>query len=139
MKLTERNLTEDDFEEVLAMWKRACLWTYPAVETEKKHYLSLLRTNPRDSWCIVHPEDGIVATGMGGFDGWMAFAYRVATDPRYRNRGLGARAVALVDQSLRARGAEHVFLRVYVGNKEVIPFYEKLGFAEDDTVLMKKL
>ncbi len=52
----------------------------------------------------------------------------VATQPAYRNRGIGRAVVEACIQYAASRGARYVALQADVGNRPALHLYEKLGF-----------
>lgn len=81
-------------------------------------------------------EDVIIGTAMGGYDGHRGSLYYLAVDSRCRGRGVGRRLVEEVSRRLQEVGCPKLNISVRSSNREVISFYEKLGFAEDDVVCM---
>ena len=73
---------------------------------------------------------------MGGFDGRTATINRLAISPDEQGKGLGKSLIAELEQKLQKRGIKKVAIMIHVGNTQVIPFYEKLGFKEMDYVKM---
>ena len=66
-----------------------------------------------------------------------AFLYAIEILDEYRGRGLGRRAMELLEGELRERGLPRVELNVFAGNARARSLYRSLGFAET-AVLMGK-
>ena len=60
-------------------------------------------------------------------------------DPDLRGRGLGRRAMELVEREVRARGLERVELNVFGGNAVARSLYRSLGYAERAVIMSKEL
>jgi diamine N-acetyltransferase len=58
------------------------------------------------------------------------FLSRLMIDARYQGRGYGARALQLVIDGLRARGATELQLSCGPGEGSPCPFYEQRGFVD---------
>jgi ribosomal-protein-alanine N-acetyltransferase len=54
----------------------------------------------------------------------------IATDPKLRRKGVGARLLTHAIELLQLRGIEQLFLEVASGNKAAIALYSKFGFVE---------
>ena len=81
----------------------------------------------------------LVATAIGGYDGYRGWVYHVATDPGCRGLGFGRQIMAEVERRLRAMGCPKLNLQVRATNKEVVAFYRSLGYSQDEVVSMGKL
>jgi predicted N-acetyltransferase YhbS len=56
---------------------------------------------------------------------------RMATDPIYQRRGIGADVLSEGEKIARHRGAEHVILHARIG---AIPFYETMGYRHNGRI-----
>jgi ribosomal protein S18 acetylase RimI-like enzyme len=94
----------------------------------------------------VHPElllvgvegDRLVATVLAGWDGHRGWLYRCAVAPECRRRGFGRQIVETALARLAALGCPKVNLQVLGSNRDVVAFYERLGFAVEDRVSLGK-
>ncbi|GAA4412817.1 GNAT family N-acetyltransferase [Fodinibacter luteus] len=57
------------------------------------------------------------------------YLWRLLVDARYQGRGIGAAAVALVAEAVRADGADTLLTSCVPGEGSPQPFYEGLGFV----------
>jgi ribosomal protein S18 acetylase RimI-like enzyme len=80
----------------------------------------------------------IVATAMAVFDGHRGWVNYVAVAQTHRRRGLGRTLMQRVEQSFVAMGCPKVNVQIRSANAEVVAFYEKLGYAADQTVSLGK-
>jgi ribosomal protein S18 acetylase RimI-like enzyme len=80
----------------------------------------------------------IDASVMVGHDGHRGWLYYVATSPEARGTGLGRTIVQAGEQWLSERGVRKAQLLVRETNKEVIRFYERLGFDVTPRTVMSK-
>ena len=73
---------------------------------------------------------------MAGDDGHRGWLYYLAVAPDLQRMGLGRRMVAAAEDWLKARGIPKIMLMIRTRNTKVRGFYEALGYAEQDRVLM---
>nr|WP_186381257.1 GNAT family N-acetyltransferase [Cellulosimicrobium sp. TH-20] len=78
----------------------------------------------------------LVATAMVGVDGHRGWLYYVAVDPRVQGRGTGRATVVAAEAWLAAQGARAVRLMVRATNDAVRGFYERLGYADQECVVL---
>ena len=67
------------------------------------------------------------------------FLYILYITEEHRNRGVGYRALQLLEQELRARGCRSIALHVYAFNQRAVHLHKKLGYSETDLVLRKQI
>jgi ribosomal protein S18 acetylase RimI-like enzyme len=80
----------------------------------------------------------IVATIMAGYDGHRGWLNYLAVTPALQRKGLGRQMVAAAEQRLRGLGCPKINLQVRKSNSQVIEFYKKLGFLEDNVLSLGK-
>ncbi len=89
---------------------------------------------------FVAESDGqVVATCMGGFDGHRGWVHKLAVHPSRRRQGIAAALMEHLERALDARGCPKLNLQVRGSNAEVIAFYRRLGYAEEDRVSLGKV
>ena len=107
--------------------------------------------DPRSSWTRTTVDDlarrltlgggflalqGQRAVGCVGFrpDGAQTLTLgKLATLPEMRGQGVGTALVRAVEQVAAERGCGRLLLAVSQYNLDVLPFYEQLGYAADET------
>jgi ribosomal protein S18 acetylase RimI-like enzyme len=88
---------------------------------------------------LVGEFDGeVVATCMAGYEGHRGWINYLAVLPRYQRRGIASRMMEEAERILRAAGCPKINLQVRAANREVIRFYESIGYVADDIVNMGK-
>src|SRR5262249_15304646 len=80
----------------------------------------------------------VVATVVVGWDGHRGWLYHLAVASDWRRRGVGARMVREAESRLRTLGCPKVNLQIYGANREVVAFYERVGYEVEDRVSMGK-
>jgi alkanesulfonate monooxygenase SsuD/methylene tetrahydromethanopterin reductase-like flavin-dependent oxidoreductase (luciferase family)/ribosomal protein S18 acetylase RimI-like enzyme len=134
--VTVREFVPDDAAAVAALWRRVfhddSPWRAPEAIFER-------RRRRQDELFLVATLDGaVVATTMAGYDGHRGWLYRVAVAPEHRGRGLGRALVAEAEQRLRQLGCPKVNVQIEGENRDVVGFYERLGWTVEDRVSMGK-
>ena len=75
---------------------------------------------------------------MAGYDGHRGWINYLAVDPMSQGSGIGRKMMEHAEQLLLEFGCPKINLQIRRGNREVIAFYEKLGYLEDDVVSFSK-
>ncbi len=68
-----------------------------------------------------------------------AFLYAIELDEQHRGRGLGRRAMQLLEGDVRARGFDRIMLNVFGGNERARSLYRGLGYDEASVHMLKAL
>jgi ribosomal protein S18 acetylase RimI-like enzyme len=132
-------ITDDDVEGVVALWHACGLtrpWNDPHVD------IADARRGPTSTVLVLRSDDDgagrgpVVASVMAGLDGHRGWLYYVAVAPDRQGEGLGRAAVTAGEDWLRAAGARKVQLMVRATNSAVVDFYEKLGYADQETMVL---
>ncbi|MBS0411907.1 MAG: GNAT family acetyltransferase [Proteobacteria bacterium] len=128
-------IEDADIEAVVALWERCGLtrpWNDPYAD------IALARRTPTSTVLVGRRDGAIVAAAMTGSDGHRGWAYYVAAEPALQGQGLGRAMMAAVEAWARGQGVPKIQLMVRGGNTPVIGFYQALGYAQEDTVVLGK-
>ena len=68
-----------------------------------------------------------------------AFLYDIEIRPEHRGRGIGTRAMALLQDEARALGLERIELNVFGGNEGARRLYRSLGYQETFVTMAKDI
>ena len=134
-KLEIRGYQETDKEEVVNLWQICGLivpWNDPVKDIRRKFVFQ------RDLLLVGIHDTRLVGTVMAGYEGHRGWINYLATDPDYRNRGYGRRLMEVAEEQLRALGCPKINLQIRTTNTEVIEFYKRIGYVEDDVISMGK-
>ncbi len=124
-----------DTEGVVALWERCGLtrpWNDPRKDIARK-----LATQ-RELFLVATCGGELIATVMAGYEGHRGWINYLAVDPERRRSGLGRQMMNEAEARLRALGCPKINLQVRADNRDAIAFYQRLGFAVDDTVSLGK-
>ena len=129
--LAIRPYRRSDLARVVALWHACELvvpWNDPErdIETKVAFQAELFFVGERDG--------EIVASVMAGYEGHRGWINYLAVDPAHQRGGFGRRMMAHAEDALRRLGCPKINLQVRAGNQDVVRFYERLGFARDDTI-----
>jgi ribosomal protein S18 acetylase RimI-like enzyme len=128
-----RNLTDADIDATIRLWTECGLtepWNDPRADIERARQSGAAEILVADS------SGHIVASAMVGNDGHRGWLYYLAVAPELQGTGLGRRMVAAAEDWLRARGVVKLMLMIRPSNTRVRGFYEAIGYAEQERVLM---
>ena len=129
-----RPYREADEAEVIALWRECAMlrWSDPRKDIARK-----LKVN--GDWFLVGEVGGrVAATCMVGYEGHRGWINLLAISPRYQRSGFGRQLMDEAERLLRGVGCAKINLQVRDTNRQVIAFYERLGFAIDPLVCMGK-
>jgi ribosomal protein S18 acetylase RimI-like enzyme len=133
--VTIRPYRQTDEAAVIELW-RACDLLRPQ-NNPRKDIARKLRVNPE--WFLVaETGGGIVGAVMAGYEGHRGWINYLAVDPARRRGGVGRALMVEAERMLRAAGCPKINLQVRPENKDVIAFYEAIGFSVEGAVSLGK-
>ena len=145
-EITISEMADGDALAVVALW-HACGLTRPwndpasdlanAVSTASSTVL-VARTPHGGSEMARTPHGGsqVAGTVMAGYDGHRGWLYYLAVDPALQSRGIGRSLVVAAEAWLAGQGAGKVQLMVRTSNTAVTGFYDALGYADQECVVL---
>jgi ribosomal protein S18 acetylase RimI-like enzyme len=134
MDFSVRSYQPADRVALEALWQRVFPddppWNAPALMIEAK-----LRVQPE---LLLVGEHGATIVGalMAGFDGVRGWIYHLAITHEFRRRGFATRLVRAAEDRLLQLGCPKANLQVRAANRDVVAFYESLGYQIEDRVSM---
>ena len=130
-----RRYQPSDESTLIALWHGCGLvrsWNDPRKDIQRK-----LTVQP-ELFLVGTIGENLVASVMAGFDGHRGWVNYLAVAPEHRKSGLGRAMMEKVEQELKAIGCPKLNLQVRTSNHEVLAFYRRLGYAQDDAVSLGK-
>lgn len=124
-----------DEEAVIALWHACGLtrpWNDPRADIARK------LTEQPELFLVGTVDSEVVATAMAGFDGHRGWVYYLAVSPGRRQQSYGRALMQQTERLLEQRGCPKLNLLVRSSNAEVIEFYRKLGYVQDEVVSLGK-
>jgi ribosomal protein S18 acetylase RimI-like enzyme len=124
-----------DEEAVIGVWKASGL-THPNNDPHKD-IARKMKVNP-ELFLVGELDGQIVGTVMAGYEGHRGWINYLGVTPEQQGKGLGEALMVEAERLLRERGCPKINLQVRTTNTKVIAFYQKIGFAIDQTVSLGK-
>lgn len=127
-----RDFTRADTDAVISLWIRCRLtrpWNDPGKDIQRKTD-ELSRGGTGWFW-VVEKRGHIVGTVMVGYDGHRGSVNYLAVDPDRQTRGIGRLMMQRAEAELSAAGCPKINLLVRTDNKDVLKFYNQLGYGVD--------
>ena len=128
-------IADGDIDDVIALWTRCGLtrpWNDPHAD------IALARETPSSDVLTGRQDRSVVATAIVGSDGHRGYVYYIAVEPDLQGAGIGREIMEAAETWLKTKGCPKVHVLVRSANTEAMAFYERLGFAVDDALLMGK-
>lgn len=124
-----------DESAVIDLWRRCGLvapQNNPKADIQRK-----LEVSP-ELFLVGTLETEIVATVMAGYEGHRGWINYLAVAPHLQKTGYGRQIMEHAEGLLLERGCPKINLQVRSTNKQVIEFYQCIGFSVDDVLSMGK-
>ena len=127
-------LPERLFDAAIRLWQDSGLtrpWNDPEAD--------LRRAAGSGSSCVlaaIGDDDGLLATAMVGHDGHRGWVYYLAVDAAQRGRGLGRQMMEACEAWVRSRDIPKIQLMVRSTNQSTVAFYQRLGYADAEVVVL---
>ena len=131
-----RPYADGDEAAVVALWEEA-FPDAPAHNVPEVDIRTKLGVQ-RELFCVAEIDGRIVGTAMGGFDGHRGWVYYLAVNAGMRREGIGTALMQYVERLLAEMGCAKFNIMVRGSNREVVAFYEQLGFGQQDIVTLGK-
>ncbi len=128
-----REARPDDFDAVIRLWESIDRHTSLP---DRREYLETFHAHSPDTILLAEAGGRIVGTVIGGWDGWRAQIYRLATHPDFRRGGVAAALVSEVERRLQAKGASRIYALVDKRSPPAVPFWEDTGYAANEHMAM---
>ena len=124
-----------DESAVIALWNE-CGLVRPQNDP-RKDIQRKLQVHPELFLVGLH-EDKIVASVMAGYEGHRGWINCLAVSPSRRRTGFGRVMMDAAEARLRALGCPKINLQVRTSNRDVLAFYQAIGFVPDEVVSLGK-
>ncbi|WP_250533255.1 GNAT family acetyltransferase [Caballeronia sp. AZ10_KS36] len=135
-----RTFDASDRDAVIALWRDVFPEYADASRPQRDPALSIankLRTQPELFFVGVSDGD-VVGTVMCGYDGHRGWIYSLAVSPALRGRGFGRALMLHAEAALGRAGCPKVNLQILSARRDLLPFYERLGYRVDEVVSLGK-
>jgi ribosomal protein S18 acetylase RimI-like enzyme len=123
-------------DDAVALWHATGLtrpWNDPYAD------LTRALAGPTSTVLGAQDADGcLLGTAMVGHDGHRGWVYYLAVQPELQRSGLGRRLMHASERWLWERSVPKINLMVRTTNAAVLAFYESLGYADGEVVVLGK-
>ena len=107
MYLKIRTFTENDKQKVIKIWrlvfKNDPHWNEPNAIIERKLAIQ------RNLFLVGEVNGKIVATVLGGYDGFRGWVYHLAILPTHQRKGIGKALILKLEKKLKKYGVRHIY------------------------------
>ncbi len=122
------------YEEIVMLWRKAGVSVGSSDTREELE--RLLQRNP-NLFLIGKLDKKIIGVVIGGFDGRRGYVHHLAVDPDYQKKGYGKMIMDELIEKFRKIGVHKIHLFIEKYNKNVVEFYQNLGWEiRDDLIMM---
>jgi ribosomal protein S18 acetylase RimI-like enzyme len=130
-----RQFELSDQEKVIALWRKVGIIRVtndPENDIEKK-----LEHSP-ELFLVAEVDGSIAGSVMIGYEGHRGWIYYLGVLPELQRTKIGTALMIKAEEILREHQCPKINLLVKKSNKQVIDFYKKIGFLEDEVICMGK-
>lgn len=127
------SLGPDDVTDAVALWTEAGL-TRPWNDAVGDFLRAV--AGPSSVVLGIREDGELIGCAMIGHDGHRGWVYYLAVGASARGRGLGRELMAAAEAWLVERGLPKIQFMVRSDNAEVLDFYDHLGYAKQDCVVL---
>jgi ribosomal protein S18 acetylase RimI-like enzyme len=130
----------EDYEDTIALWRRAGLTNRVNLRDSRRAFARQLRSN-RGLYLGAFDGKRLVGTVLGTHDTRKGWINRLAVDPAYQRRGVGTRLLRASEKALVRKGMKVISALVTNGNDPSLNLFRRSGYltVTDMTYVRKKL
>ncbi len=122
------------YDDVLKLWRKAGIEVVSSDTIDE--VTRVLNRNP-DLFLIGKIKERVMAIAMGAFDGRRGYVHHLAVDPDYQKRGFGKTIMDALIEQFRKMNIHKVHLFIEKSNRNVVEFYNNLGWdVREDLIMM---
>lgn len=122
------------YKEVIELWRKTGI-SVGSTDT-KEELKRMVERNPH-LFLIGKKDEKVIGAVMGGFDGRRGYVHHLAVHPNYQKKGYGKMIIDELMKRFRKMRVHKVHLFIEKYNKEVVKFYQNLGWdIRDDLIMM---
>jgi len=125
--------SQNFYKDAVELWKRTGI---TITSSDTKDEINVMVTRNPDLCLIAKIDERVIGVVMGGFDGRRGYVHHLAIDPEYQKKGYGKILIDELMKRFRKKRVHKVHLFIERRNKEVIAFYQKLGWEIRKDLMM---
>jgi ribosomal protein S18 acetylase RimI-like enzyme len=128
-----RQLSLDDYDNLLSLWQRAGLHSLKPQGRDSHEALARQLASEVLTILGVEVEERLVAAVVVSHDSRKGWINRLAVDPDYRRRGYGTRLIEAAEVLLEGQGIPVTAALVMSDNAPSLALFQKAGYSEVDS------
>ncbi len=132
MRIAELRL--QDYEDVIALWRRAELVERVLLRDGRRSFARQLRLN-KGLYIGAYDGERLVGTVLGTHDTRKGWVNRLAVDPAYQRRGVGTRLLRACERALVRKGVKVLAALVVKGNEPSTNLFRRGGYELSEEIL----
>jgi len=129
---TIRSLTLEDYDALLALWRRAGLHSLRPRGRDSREAIARQLSSGVQTILGLEVEGRLVGAVVATHDSRKGWINRLAVDPDFRRRGYGMRLIQAAEEVLRAQGMQVIAALVESDNPASFALFRKAGYVEID-------
>jgi len=127
IEISSRPLAIEDYDALVSLWQRAGLKFKPQGRDSREALSRQLRQG-RVTPLGAEKEGRLIGVVMVSHDGRKGWINRLAVEPAYRRRGLGARLIAAAEEELHGQGVEVIAALIEAENEPSLNLFQMEGY-----------
>jgi ribosomal protein S18 acetylase RimI-like enzyme len=128
-----RRLGLDDYEELLALWRRAGLHSLKPQGRDSRASLAQQLASGVQTILGLEADGQLVGAVVATHDSRKGWINRLVVAPGHRRRGHAARLIAAAEKVLREQGIHVIAALVESDNPTSLALFRKVGYVEIDS------
>ena len=125
-----RRLTIEDYDELLALWRRAGLDSLKPLGRDSREALARQLDSGVQAILGLAKDGDLVAAVVATHDSRKGWINRLVVDPRHRRQGYGARLIAAAEEVLREQGIGVIAALVESHNRASLALFQRMGYVD---------
>ncbi len=122
------------YDDVMRLWRKAGIEVVSSDTIDE--VTRVFNRNP-NLFLIGKIQERVMAVVMGAFDGRRGYVHHLAVDPDYQKRGFGKTIMDALVEQFRKMDIHKVHLFIEKSNRNVVEFYNNLGWdVRKDLIMM---
>lgn len=125
-----RELTIDDYDDLLALWRRAELHSLKPWGRDSREALARQLDSGVQTILGLERDGSLVAGVVATHDSRKGWINRLVVDPEYRRKGYGTMLIAAAEAVLREQGITVIAALVESHNAASLALFQKMGYVD---------
>jgi len=131
--VTIRRLSLDDYDELLALWRRSGLHSLRLQGRDSRASIARQLASGVQTILGLEVDSQLVGTVLVTHDSRKGWLNRLAVDPDHRRKDHAARLIAAAEELLHEQGIHIIAALVEHDNAPSLALFQKAGYAEIDS------